>query len=138
MVRNAPIDRRVFSGATEIAEMLGCSRQWVNQMAREDESFPVPEVELSGGRVWSRKAIEKWGQGDGADGRGERVMACTNCAEMHFNASQLNSGRKSFTCKSSARNGPMPMAAKASLNTSRVLATSARATSARATERSDG
>jgi hypothetical protein len=47
-------------------------------------------------------------------------------------------GRKSVTRSSSARNGPMPIAAKASLKTSRVLATSARAASARATERSEG
>jgi hypothetical protein len=29
-------------------------------MARENENFPVPEVELSGSRVWSRQAVEKW------------------------------------------------------------------------------
>jgi hypothetical protein len=39
---------------------------------------------------------------------------------------------------SSARNRPMPIAAKASLSTSRVLPTSARAASARARESSDG
>ena len=50
----------------------------------------------------------------------------------------LLQGKKSVTRSSSARNGPMPIAAKASLKTSRVLATSARAASARATERSEG
>ncbi len=47
-------------GATEIAEMLGVTRQWVNQLAREDPTFPQPEAELSGGRIWEREAIEKW------------------------------------------------------------------------------
>jgi predicted DNA-binding transcriptional regulator AlpA len=58
-------------GANEIAAMLGCSRQWVNQMAREDDSFPEPEVELSGGRVWSREAIEKWAKATGREIVGE-------------------------------------------------------------------
>jgi predicted DNA-binding transcriptional regulator AlpA len=58
-------------GATEIAEMLGCSRQWVNQMAREDRTFPAPEAELSGGRVWTRRAIEKWAQATGRSVVGE-------------------------------------------------------------------
>lgn len=52
-------------GATEIAKMLGCSRQWVNQMAREDPDFPQPEVELAAGRIWSREAIEKWAKATG-------------------------------------------------------------------------
>jgi hypothetical protein len=45
--------------------MLGCSRQWVNQMAREDDGFPVPEAELAGGRVWSRHAVEEWAKATG-------------------------------------------------------------------------
>jgi hypothetical protein len=49
--------------------------------------------------------------------------------------SGVATGRKH---SSSARNRPMPIAAKASLSTSRVLPTSARAASARARESSDG
>jgi predicted DNA-binding transcriptional regulator AlpA len=52
-------------GATEIAQMLDCSRQWVNQMARSDSGFPKPEAELAGGRVWKRSAIEKWAKANG-------------------------------------------------------------------------
>jgi predicted DNA-binding transcriptional regulator AlpA len=44
----------------EIAEMLGVSRQRVAQLIETYEDFPKPEVELSGGRVWSRTAIESW------------------------------------------------------------------------------
>jgi predicted DNA-binding transcriptional regulator AlpA len=47
--------------------LLGCSRQWVNQMAREDPTFPAPEAELAGGRVWSREAIEKWAKATGRE-----------------------------------------------------------------------
>jgi predicted DNA-binding transcriptional regulator AlpA len=47
-------------GATEVAELLGCTRQWVNQLAREDPTFPAPEAELSAGRIWKREAVEAW------------------------------------------------------------------------------
>ncbi len=44
----------------EIAEILGVSRQRVGQLIETYEDFPKPEVELSGGRIWSRTAIETW------------------------------------------------------------------------------
>jgi predicted DNA-binding transcriptional regulator AlpA len=47
-------------GMAEIAEILGVSRQRVSQLIETYEDFPKPEVELSGGRVWSRTAIETW------------------------------------------------------------------------------
>jgi len=40
--------------------MLGVSRQRVAQLIETYEDFPQPEVELSGGRVWSRTAVETW------------------------------------------------------------------------------
>jgi predicted DNA-binding transcriptional regulator AlpA len=45
---------------SEIAEMLGVSRQRVGQLIETYDDFPKPEVELTGGRVWSRTAIETW------------------------------------------------------------------------------
>jgi predicted DNA-binding transcriptional regulator AlpA len=47
-------------GMAEIAEMLGVSRQRVAQLIETYEDFPKPEVELTGGRVWSRTAVESW------------------------------------------------------------------------------
>lgn len=44
----------------EIAEMIGVSRQRVAQLIESYEDFPKPEVELTGGRVWSRTAVETW------------------------------------------------------------------------------
>jgi predicted DNA-binding transcriptional regulator AlpA len=44
----------------EIAEMIGVSRQRVAQLTESYEDFPRPEVELTGGRVWSRTAVETW------------------------------------------------------------------------------
>ena len=44
----------------EIAEIIGVTRQRVAQLIETYEDFPKPEVELSGGRVWSRTAVETW------------------------------------------------------------------------------
>lgn len=45
---------------TEIAEILGVSRQRVNQLIDTYADFPTPEAELAIGRVWSREQIEEW------------------------------------------------------------------------------
>lgn len=46
-------------GASEIARMLGVTRQRVNQLAAEP-GFPAPEIVLDAGRIWSREAIIVW------------------------------------------------------------------------------
>jgi len=51
-------------GAAEIAAMLDVSRQYVDRLTRE-AGFPEPEVELAGGRVWKREAIERWARVNG-------------------------------------------------------------------------
>jgi predicted DNA-binding transcriptional regulator AlpA len=51
-------------GLTEIAAMLGVSRQRVHQLAAT-EAFPTPEAEVSAGRLWKREAIEKWAKETG-------------------------------------------------------------------------
>jgi predicted DNA-binding transcriptional regulator AlpA len=45
---------------SEIAKMLGVSRQRVNQLVADYEDFPPPEAELAAGRIWSRTAVEEW------------------------------------------------------------------------------
>jgi prophage regulatory protein len=45
---------------TEIAEILGVSRQRVNQLIKSYGDFPAPEAELAIGRVWRRDKIERW------------------------------------------------------------------------------
>lgn len=47
-------------GTSEIASLLGVSRQRVDEITRAAPDFPPPEVELISGRVWSRKAVEAW------------------------------------------------------------------------------
>jgi prophage regulatory protein len=44
----------------EIAQMLGVTRQRVNQLMHEHEDFPTPIAELGIGRIWNRKDIELW------------------------------------------------------------------------------
>jgi predicted DNA-binding transcriptional regulator AlpA len=49
-------------GVTEIAEMLGVSRQRADQITRQYDDFPTPEVTLSTGRVWRRNRVTRWVQ----------------------------------------------------------------------------
>ena len=46
-------------GVTEIAEMLGVSKQRADQLAKRTD-FPEPEASLAAGRIWSRADIERW------------------------------------------------------------------------------
>jgi predicted DNA-binding transcriptional regulator AlpA len=47
-------------GVTEIAEMLGLSRQRADQITRTYADFPKPEIELASGRVWQRSKVAAW------------------------------------------------------------------------------
>jgi prophage regulatory protein len=53
--------------ATEIATMLGVVRQRVDQLAREDPTFPKPWRTLPRMRLWDKKAILKWAAKTGRD-----------------------------------------------------------------------
>lgn len=54
-------------GAAEIAELLGVTRQRVNQIVAEDPTFPEPVAELTAGRIWHRSDVVAWAV---ASGRG--------------------------------------------------------------------
>jgi predicted DNA-binding transcriptional regulator AlpA len=47
-------------GVAEVGEMLGVSRQRVDQIATSYRDFPKPEADIAAGRIWSRTAIESW------------------------------------------------------------------------------
>jgi predicted DNA-binding transcriptional regulator AlpA len=47
-------------GLSEIATMLGVSRQRVGQLVRDYEDFPSPVAELASGRIWETAAVEVW------------------------------------------------------------------------------
>lgn len=48
----------------EIAELLGVTRQRVDQLSRT-EGFPEPAAELAIGRVWERADVERWARETG-------------------------------------------------------------------------
>ncbi len=47
-------------GLTEIAEMLGVSRQRVDQIVQSDPKFPEPVAWLRAGRIWRRSDVTRW------------------------------------------------------------------------------
>lgn len=47
-------------GVAEISEILGVSRQRVHQIAKEHEDFPSPVADLTAGRIWRLKDVERW------------------------------------------------------------------------------
>lgn len=47
-------------GAAEVAELLGVTRQRVNQLATDAPDFPEPIAVLQAGRIWRSKDIEAW------------------------------------------------------------------------------
>jgi predicted DNA-binding transcriptional regulator AlpA len=51
-------------GLAEIGEMLGLSRQRVDQLARS-KGFPEPVAVISAGRIWLRADVEAWARATG-------------------------------------------------------------------------
>lgn len=51
-------------GVTEIAALLGVSRQRADQISRQ-KGFPEPVAVLSGGRqrIWNAADVRKWAEG---------------------------------------------------------------------------
>lgn len=54
-------------GITEVAALLGVSRQRVDQLSHTDPDFPEPVTTLGRGRLWERKGIEKWARESGRE-----------------------------------------------------------------------
>jgi predicted DNA-binding transcriptional regulator AlpA len=58
----SPLD---LVGVTEISDMLGVTRQRVDQLVRTDPTFPEPDAEITAGRIWLRDAVEAWAKASG-------------------------------------------------------------------------
>jgi len=55
-------------GVTEVAELVGLTRQRIQQLAEDkDSGFPVPTAELARGRVWKKADIVKWAKATGRE-----------------------------------------------------------------------
>ena len=46
-------------GLSEVAALLGVSKMTASRYALRDD-FPTPSHELARGRLWSKKAVERW------------------------------------------------------------------------------
>ena len=53
-------------GVTEVAALLGISRQRIQQLTETDPDFPPAET-LARGRVWRRADIVKWARATGRE-----------------------------------------------------------------------
>lgn len=51
-------------GVTEIAQLLGVTRQRVHQLRQLDD-FPEPTATLAAGAIWLRADIEAWARETG-------------------------------------------------------------------------
>ncbi len=51
-------------GLSEIAQMLGLTRQRVDQLVRQ-AGFPEPDAVLTAGRIWKREDVEAWARETG-------------------------------------------------------------------------
>jgi predicted DNA-binding transcriptional regulator AlpA len=46
-------------GASEIAALLGVTRQRVNQLSKQPD-FPAPVARLGSGAVWRTEDVQRW------------------------------------------------------------------------------
>lgn len=59
MTRRAPLKRNSLVGLTEIAALIGASRQAAHKAAGRPD-FPRPLDELASGPVWRRRDVDRW------------------------------------------------------------------------------
>jgi ATP-dependent Clp protease ATP-binding subunit ClpA len=95
-------------GLTEIAGLLGVSRQRVDQLSNSYADFPPPEADLASGRIWSKAAIEGWlathperapGRVEGASIRFDRLTARTRNVFVHAQAEAASLGHSHVGCE---------------------------------------
>ena len=60
-------------GLSEIASMLGVTRQRASQLVRDYDDFPPPVAELAAGRVWETATVEAWAKAHPERPPGRRV-----------------------------------------------------------------
>lgn len=57
-----------FVSLSQLAEMLGVSRQRADQIVRDKPDFPATAAETAGGRIWKRAQVAKWIEKNRPDG----------------------------------------------------------------------
>lgn len=73
-------------GVAEIAQLVGVSRQRINELVRSDPDFPAPEAELAAGRIWTREDIERWMAARSLTKKGAVVTEIAGATVVHPNA----------------------------------------------------
>jgi prophage regulatory protein len=61
------LDWMELLGVTEVAALLGISRQRVQQLTETDADFPEPAAELARGRVWQKSDVVRWAKATGRE-----------------------------------------------------------------------
>ena len=78
-------------GATEVAGILGVTRQRVHQLAMAS-GFPRPEAELSAGNIWNREEIDRWVEAHRDQFSGPKPILCSFCGRRKIDVRRLVSG----------------------------------------------
>lgn len=68
-------------GVSEIARLLGVSRQRAVQVVRDYADFPAPVSSLASGRIWERESVESWVRAHPDRRPGRRPKSSTKAAE---------------------------------------------------------
>lgn len=79
-------------GVAEIAQLVGVSRQRVNEIVRTDPDFPPPEAELAAGRIWERGKVDAWMAARSRQSKGAHVreiQGVTIVSPVEFGDAQL-------------------------------------------------
>lgn len=71
-------------GSKEIQELLGVSRQRVDQLSKSP-GFPSPVASLASGRIWLRADIERWAKGPKEPTEEECRKLLCDCHETVIN-----------------------------------------------------
>jgi predicted DNA-binding transcriptional regulator AlpA len=64
------VEMEELVGLTEVATLVGISRQRVLQLIESDPDFPEPAAQMARGRVWKKLDIEKWAKATGRSVQG--------------------------------------------------------------------
>src|SRR6266446_3260913 len=84
-----------LGGSTEVAEMLGISKQQFTQL-RTHPDFPPPYVELASGPVWKLEHIRRWMNSTGRRSRGRPSISKQRIIGKRFELEESTIGDGGF------------------------------------------
>ena len=86
-------------GTTEIARLLGVSRQRVDQLTAVP-GFPEPIATIAAGRIWQREDIVRWNAARRTTSPNGVVVpiSCSFCAKTSDQVAKLIAGPQVYIC----------------------------------------